>query len=51
MIESTLQLEPALRRETKKLASAAERQLRGDMAEGDLPSSDRQVLARLRAAQ
>ena len=51
VIESTLQLEPALRRETKKLAAAAERQLRGEVAEGDLPSSDRQVLARLRAAQ
>ncbi|HEY0549560.1 MAG TPA: protein kinase [Verrucomicrobiae bacterium] len=51
VIESTLQLEPALRRETKNLALAAERQLRGDTAESDLSSSDRQVLARLRAAQ
>ena len=49
VIDSTIQLEPALRRDARKLAAAAERQLRGDAA--DLPAADQQLLARLKAAQ
>jgi serine/threonine protein kinase/tetratricopeptide (TPR) repeat protein len=51
VIESTLQLEPALRRETRKLAFAAEQQLRGGVPDAELATGDQQLLARLRAGQ
>jgi hypothetical protein len=51
VIERALQLEPALRRSARTLASAAERQLRADASDNDLRSAEKQLLARLRAAQ
>jgi tetratricopeptide (TPR) repeat protein len=51
VIDSTLQLEPALHRQARALASAAARQLQGSSADVDLSAGDRQLLARLRNAQ
>jgi hypothetical protein len=50
-MDTAVQLEPALKRTARTLAVAAEKQLRGKLADADLPSADRQMLARLRKFQ